>query len=442
MEDLLDIDLVEAARRVAGREVSPVDLVTASIERINRENERFGAFVTIIENDAMRAAREAEQEIMNGIYRGILHGIPLAVKDLFAIDGVPMTAGSAVLEGYVAERDALVIQQLRQLGAVIVGTTALDEFAFATVGDGIINPIDERRSPGGSSGGSAVAVTSRLCFGALGTDTGGSVRIPASCCGVVGMKPTFGTIPTVGIVPLAWSLDHVGALARRVRDVGAMLGALTGQATNVGQRDDLKDLRIGIPTDHYLRVADGRLKKMFDDAVKVLSALGANVIEVDIPDSDVGLNLQYLTVLPESAAYHFSRHASRQSLYGDGVRAALEWGATVRATEYLDAQRVRSTMAVQIARLLSKVDVLTLPTMPIVPPLIGQEEVVLRDGRREDVVSAMLRFTCIFNHTGHPAISIPVSHDQFPPLGLQLVGDYRSEPSLLEIAAACEAVIS
>jgi aspartyl-tRNA(Asn)/glutamyl-tRNA(Gln) amidotransferase subunit A len=442
MEDLLNLDLVEAARRVASREVSPVDLVSASIQKIDRENERLRAFVTILADSAMVAAREAEHQIVDGTYRGILHGIPVAVKDLFAIDGVPMTAGSAVLEGFIAERDAPVIKQLKDLGAVIVGTTALDEFAFATVGNGILNPADEGRSPGGSSGGSAVAVASRLCFGALGTDTGGSVRIPASCCGVVGLKPTIGSIPTVGVVPLAWSLDHIGALARSVRDAAAMLGPLTGSGTNVKPREDLANLRVGVPTNHYLRVADGHLRQRFDHAMKALSALGARTTEVDIPDSDVGLNLQYLTVLPESAAYHFGRHADGLSRYGKGVRAALQWGATVSATEYLDAQRVRGTMAARVTRLLSEVHVLALPTMPIAPPVIGQEEVVLEDGRREDVVSAMLRFTCLFNHTGHPAISIPVGSLGDSPFGLQLIGGYLSDRSLLEIASACEAVLS
>jgi aspartyl-tRNA(Asn)/glutamyl-tRNA(Gln) amidotransferase subunit A len=388
------------------------------------------------------AAREAEQQIADGTYRGILHGIPIAVKDLIAIRGVPMTAGSAVLEGFVPERDAPVIEQLKDLGAAIVGTTALDEFAFATVGIGILNPADEGRSPGGSSGGSAAAVASGLCFGALGTDTGGSVRIPASCCGVVGLKPTVGSIPTVGVVPLAWSLDHIGVFARSVGDVAAMLGAITGIDSDVKPREDLGNLRVGIPTNHYLRIANRELRQRFDDAMKSLSALGARTIEVDIPDSDVGVNLQYLTVLPESAAYHFGRHADRLAQYGEGVRAALEWGATVSATEYLDAQRVRGTMATQVSRLLSEVDVLALPTMPIAPPLIGQDEVVLEDGRREDVVSTMLRFTCLFNHTGHPAISIPVSSRASPPFGLQLVGGYLSDHSLLEIAGACEAALS
>lgn len=440
-DEVLGRSLVETAKLIANRELSPVELVTAAINRIEENNRRLHAFVTVTADTALAAAQQAEQEIRRGQYRGSVHGIPFAVKDLFPIGGVPMTAGSAVLQGFVPDSDAAVVEQLKSAGAVIMGTAALDEFAFATTGDGIVNPVDEARMPGGSSGGSAVAVAANMCFGALGTDTGGSVRIPAACCNIVGVKPTFGRIDTAGIVPLAWSIDHIGVFARNVNDAAAILSSLFSMPAADARRTNLRGLRVGVPGDQFLLVSQEEVRIAFGSAVDVLSSLGATVSEVELPDSEIALNLQYLTVLPEAASYHLSSYPERLGLYGEGVRAALEWGATVRAIEYIDTQRVRGSVSRQVERVLSAVDYVALPTLPVVTPFVGQEDVVLGNGKREDVVSAMLRFTCMFNHTGHPAISVPCAPTGNSGLGLQLVGRYFSESPLLDVAAVYERAV-
>ena len=281
-----------------------------------------------------------------------------------------------------------------------------------------------------------------MCFGALGTDTGGSVRIPATCCDIVGVKPTFGWVDTTGVVPLAWSIDHVGVLGRSVGDVGATLVSLDAMPGTGEPRSDLAGLRIGVPADQFLGVAQAEVRHAFGRVLDALASLGATIREIEFPDSEVALNLQYLTVLPEAASYHMSRHPDRLDHYGAGVRAALEWGATVRATEYIDAQRVRGSMSRRIDALLSTVDYLALPTMPIAPPGVGDEDVVLGDSRREDVVSAMLRFTCMFNHTGHPAVSVPCAPAGDSGFGVQFVGGHFSEAPLMRVAAAYEGAIA
>lgn len=428
------IDLVTAARKLGRRELSPVALIEEALDHIARRNDELGIFITPLPDTARQRARAAEEEIGSGEYRGALHGIPVAVKDLFSVEGVRLTAGSRVLDGFVAERDAPIVARLREAGAILVGTTALDEFAFATVGEGIVNPAAPTQSVGGSSGGSAAAVAAGMALATLGTDTGGSVRIPATCCGVVGFKPSFGVLSTEGVVPLAWSNDHVGILARTVPDVASVFGELTGGHWS-GERE-LAGVRIGIPEAEFLGVACEEIRTRHERDVEALVGLGADITEVDIPDSSVGLSLQYLIVLPEAAAYHFGRHGDRLERYGEGVRAALEWGSSVQAIEYIDAKRVRTAMKRRIDHLFDQVEFLVLPTMPIVPPGVGTDEVRLGDGSHEDVVSAMLRYTCLFNHTGHPAIAVPDRGGDRPIHGAQFVGRRGCDIQLLGAAAS------
>ena len=434
--DPADLGLMDAAEMIAARQVSPIDLTAGLLDRIQRMNERLHAFVTVTPEAAMEAACEAEREIAGGLYRGPLHGIPVAIKDLIAVKDVSMTAGSRALENHRSKRDAAVVTRLREAGAILVGTTSLDEFAFATLGGPAVNPVDENRAAGGSSGGSAVAVAARMCSGSLGTDTGGSVRIPAACCGIVGVKPTYGTIDMTGIMPLAWSIDHVGAFGRTVADAGALAETML-RAPSHRIAGGCSGLRIGVADEHFLRVAGTDVRAAFENAVVTLADLGAVISTIGLPDSDLALNVQYLIVLPEAASYHRSAHAERLHMYGDEVRAALEWGDGVSARDYIDAQRVRSSMRDTVDALLESVDCIALPTMPLNPPTLGQTDVVLGDGRREDVVSAMLRYTCLFNHTGHPAVSLPCPGPS-DGMALQMVGRRFSEAMLLDAAAHFE----
>jgi aspartyl-tRNA(Asn)/glutamyl-tRNA(Gln) amidotransferase subunit A len=431
-----DGPLAQARSRLRAGATSSAALVREALERAEAAA-GSGAFVTLCHSEAGRAAAAADEELARGVDRGFLHGLPVALKDNIAVRGVALRANSAVLEGSVATADAAVVEWLHDAGAVVIGKTALDEFAFATVGTGIANPAAPGFSAGGSSGGSAAAVAAGVCGLALGTDTGGSVRIPAACCRVVGFKPSIGALPTAGVIPLSWTLDHVGLLTRTVGDAAASYLALLGTPTDGGLPARSTRLRIGVPAGDLLDVAVPPVREAFDAVIDGLRAGGAGIAEVALPSTDVGLHLQYLIVLSEAAAYHRAAYGDAGG-YGDGVREAIAWGSRVDAVDYLDAQRARSRLRRAVDAALRDVDALLLPTLPVPPPASGREEVTLGDGRTEDVVSAMLRLTCPFNHSGHPAVSLPSRPAGHEPLGVQLVGRLGADLELLAVAAALE----
>ena len=411
--------------------VGTSDDQVADLARSAVAADRNGAFVSV-SHSAIEGWRT-----LTGASRTALTGMPVAVKDNIAVRGMPLTASSKVLQGRVATDDASIVERLREVGAWIVGKTALDEFAFATTGSGITNPAAPGRTAGGSSGGSAVAVASGACSLALGTDTGGSVRIPASCTGVVGFKPSSGWYSNRGVIPLSWSLDVIGLLARSVGEVAEAFSAIAGRPAAT-QELGLTNLRVGVPDQHFLRVADDSVLEAFMIGCAAMGSRVSAVEPVSLPDSDDALDMQYLIVLAEAAEYHRQRWDLTTAPYGDGVRAALERGGLIRADEYLTAQRARAILQRRLHDLFERYDVLALPTLPVDPPLVGVEEVTLADGRVEDVVSVMLRYTAVFNHTGFPAISIPLSSPDGVPRGLQLVGRRNDDGRLLRVATLVE----
>jgi aspartyl-tRNA(Asn)/glutamyl-tRNA(Gln) amidotransferase subunit A len=366
---------------------------------------------------------------------GGLAGVPVAVKDNMAVRGMPLSAGSAVMVGNIAERDAVVVERLRDAGAWVIGKAALDEFAFGTLGPGILNPAFPGLTVGGSSGGSAVAVAAGACPVALGTDTGGSVRIPAACTGVVGFKPTAGWVSNDGVIPLSWSLDTVGIFGTSVDGVATAYDAIAGAGPRAPYPSrSLEELRLAMPDEDYLRVAEDAVLGEFASTCTTLGGAVAGLEAVPLPDSDHSLNVQYLVVLAESASYHRGRWGADRVGYSDGVRIALERGDAVRASDYLVAQRARSAMRKQVEQVLARHDVLILPTMAIDPPPVGVDEVTIGDDRIEDTVSAMLRFTALFNHVGFPAISLPLVTADGVPRGLQVVGRPGEDAELLGVA--------
>lgn len=450
-DEFAGLSLSEVHRRLDLRELSSEELTRAALDRIRARDEDLGAFATVCTEAALTRAREVAHELRSGGRRTPLHGIPIAIKDNTEVEGVPLRAGSAILEGYVSGHDATVVTRLRAAGAVILGKTQLDEFAYSTTGPGIVNPAALERTPGGSSGGSAVAVAAGFCSVALGTDAGGSVRIPASCCGVVGFKPTYGLIDVKGIVPLAWSLDHVGSIGRRVADVRAMLDVLAEarplRAGNQHRRSEgaasadveglLGGLRIGIPDARILAAVVPSVRRAFSSAVDVLVGLGAAPVTVDLPDLDESMEHHYVVALAEIATYHLRRFGSRDD-YRSGIGSAIRVGAEISARDYLDAQRARARAGRVINAAFDCVDVLALPTMAIEPPPVGAERVALGDGREVDIVPGMIRLTYLFNDSGHPVISVPIATNDLP-AGLQLVGRRCEDRGLLDVAEVFEA---
>lgn len=418
---------------------------TTALERIAALNPSLNAFITVLEAEAIEEARILEQERLRGHSRGPLHGMPISIKDLIDVKGVPTTAASRVRAGHVAREDALVVTRLRHAGAVIIGKCNMHEFALGTTSDESAfgptrNPHDPSRSPGGSSGGSAVAVATGMSWASIGTDTGGSIRIPAAACGVVGLKPTFGEVPTTGVVPLSVSLDHVGPLARNVRDAWAVFAVLSGIPVPTDPAPSSGPPRLGRLSGYFLEHLDAEVRMRFEEAVDRLQASGATVADVTIPHaSDIALT--YVAIaLSEAAAYHLRTLEQAPEGYTEGVRARLEMGRDIPAGDYLAAQGTRATLRAEVDAALSQCDALVLPTLPIPAPRIGATTVAIESGE-EPVRPLMLRLTQLFNLTGHPAISLPCGDTADGlPCGIQLIGQRRRHGTvdLLGCALRCE----
>ncbi len=441
VEALTTAPLVEIARSLRRRQVSPLDLVDAYSRRIEQAS-GLHAFITRPGERARREARRAERRLARG-EAGALLGVPIAVKDLFATRGMRTTAGSRILRDWVPARDAAAVAQLRAAGAIIFGKTNLHEFAYgvstANPWWGVArNPHDPTRSPGGSSGGSAIAVVAGLCAGALGSDTGGSIRVPASLCGCVGLKPTFGAIPLDGTIPLGWSLDHAGPLARTVADAGLLLDVLTGvDAGRAARRASTRGLRVGVLKGPMVEKVQPHVSHQVDAAAAGLRRWGLRVRSVTVPEMEWTVATQLVTLRAEASAVHNRWIRTRPRAYGADVRIRLQLGALVAGADYVLAQRMRGRLRAALGRVFQDVDVLLLPTTPITAPVIGDRTVRWRSGE-EPVDGALVRLTAPFNLTGLPALSVPFGRAGGLPVGLQVVGQSMDEARLLAVARVIE----
>jgi aspartyl-tRNA(Asn)/glutamyl-tRNA(Gln) amidotransferase subunit A len=440
MPDLRTI--TEIAPLVRAGAISPVTLVTDCLAAIEARPE-VNAFITLLRDSALEDASRAEADIRAGRYRGPLHGIPIAVKDLIHIAGARTTSGSA-LPSTEASSDAPVIQRLREAGAVLIGKTNLHEFAFGTTSEEsaygpVRNPLDETRTAGGSSGGSAAALAAGMAFGAIGTDTGGSVRIPSAACGTVGLKPAIGEISTDGVVPLSATLDHVGPMARSVADVGLMRAALTDAPADPPW-ETTGSLVFGIPRPYFCELLDRDTGDALASAADALAAAGHQLVDVEIDHAAWTPHVYLHIVLPEAAWYHAPSLDRHPSAYSPGIRVRLEMGRYVLAEDYVRAMRLRELLRQHVDRALERCSVLMLPTLPMGAPPLGATTVDFGD-RREPVRAAMLRLTQLFNITGHPALAMPagVGHDNLP-RSIQLVCSRTSQ--LLSIARDVESCIA
>jgi aspartyl-tRNA(Asn)/glutamyl-tRNA(Gln) amidotransferase subunit A len=440
-EPLTVAPLVQVARSLRQRQVSPVELVDAYSRRIEQAT-ALRAFITAPDERARREAQRAERRLSRG-EAGALLGVPIAVKDLFATRALRTTAGSRILRDWVPSRDAVVVARLRAAGAIVFGKTNLHEFAYGVTTAnpwwGVArNPHDPRRSPGGSSGGSAIAVVAGLCAGALGSDTGGSIRIPASLCGCVGLKPTFGAIPLEGTVPLGWSLDHPGPLARTVEDAGVLLDVLSGRtAERRARRASTAGLRVGVLGGSIVENVQAQVSGQLDAAARGLRRRGLRVREVRIPEMEWTVATQLVTLRAEASAVHGRWIRSRPRAYGRDVRVRLQLGALVAGADYVLAQRMRARIRAAVGRAFRDIDVLLLPTTPITAPVVGDRTVRWRSGE-EPVDGALVRLTAPFNLTGLPALSVPYGAAAGLPVGLQVVGQWNDEARVLAVGRLIE----
>ncbi len=430
-------------------EASAVQVMEAVLGRIQALEPELNAYITVVAEHALADARRCDVELAAGRDRGPLHGIPLGVKDLYDTAGVRSTAGSRILGERVPQEDAVAVARLRAAGAVLVGKTNLNEFACgvtttnAHYGD-TRNPWDVSRSPGGSSGGSAAALAAGLCTLALGTDTGGSIRIPAALCGVVGLKPAYGRVSCRGIMPLSWEQDHAGPMARTVWDVAAMLAAMAGwDPADPGSRNapvpdyvsgldgGLQGLRVGVDRDYAGRGTGAEVWSAFAAALEVLAGLGAQVVDVHVPGLEEGRAAGLVIWGAEAAAVHAEWLRTRPEDYDPQVRSRLEEGLALAGTEVARAQRLRRLLHRDLRLLFESVDLLVTPTCALEAPL--------RDGAEVEVLPALTRFSRVFNLVGLPAVSVPCGFTAAGlPLGLQLVGADLDEGRVLRAAYAYE----
>jgi aspartyl-tRNA(Asn)/glutamyl-tRNA(Gln) amidotransferase subunit A len=435
--------ITDAASLVRTRRISATELVRDALARADNRRD-LNAFTLLMHDQALADAAEADREIAAGRYRGPLHGIPITVKDLVDVRGTATTAGSNV-PAPIAASDAPVVTRLRDAGAIIIGKTNLHEFAFGTTSDetafgAVHNPIDRTRSPGGSSGGSAAAVLEGIGFASVGTDTGGSIRIPAAACGIVGLKPTLGEIPCSGVVPLSTTLDHVGPLALSVADAGLMFQAMKSSNPH-GVAPAGGTLTFGVPRAYFFDRLDPGARECVDRALARVVDAGYTVRETTIDGAQYTPDVYLHICLPEASCYHAELLAGHAERYSPGVRLRLEMGRYILAEDYVRAMGLRARLTAAVDRALERCDALLLPTMPIPTPKIGATTVDL-DGVQAPVRATMLSRTQLFNITGHPAVALPAGKGpEGLPRSLQIVGHRGRTARLLDIAAALEEII-
>lgn len=438
-------DLQDIAKAVTHRQVSAVDLVRDILDAIGRHNETLNAYITVSGEAALAAAERVEKAVAQKKDPGPLAGVPIAVKDLILTSDAPTTAGSRIFgEGIAAADDATVIKRLRKAGAIILGKTNLHEVALGVTSANehygpVRNPWNAEHVAGGSSGGSAAAAAAGLCAAAIGTDTRGSIRIPASCCGATGFKPSYGLLPTDGVVPLSPSLDHVGPITHTVADAALLLGVLTGTKPGLERfvkalRQSSKGLVLGI-SEYHLRDLDDDVGKAIDKALKVLRPLVKDIREIEIPALDGAQEASAAITGAEAIAYHDRYLKATPSAYGPLVRKRLEGGYKVTALEYLNAMAKREEVRAAFAQVFTEVDLLVGATLPALPPRVD-ESVVHINGKDANTVESFTRFNAPQNLAGLPAISVPCGLAKGLPIGLQIFGPEGGDEAVITMSAA------
>ncbi len=454
-EELAALTVREAGRLFRSAALSPVELTTAVLERLARTEPVLHAYVEVLTEDALAAARRAEAELRAGEDRGPLHGIPIGVKDIFDIGGLPTRCGSRAREGcQPAVTDAAAVAALRRAGAVFIGKTVTQEFAAGVVSDPARNPWDPARIPGGSSGGSAAAVAAGSCLAALGSDTGGSIRIPAAAVGVVGLKPTYGRVSKRGVYPLAWSLDTVGPLARTVEDAALVLNSVAGRdladpttadvpvtdaAAEIGS--DVRSLRLGVPRPFFFDRLQAGVRTAIRASLGIFADLGVEVVETPWPDAVSARAAAFIINRLESVAVHRDTLRAVPHLLGPELRGRLEAGSLLPAGDYLQALRARAAAKRSVARLFAahRLDALAIPTLP--GTAVSAERLVVAhdDVSEEAVGTGYTRLTMPFNATGQPVLALPCGFDAAGlPVGLQLAGRPFMEAALCRLGHAFE----
>lgn len=447
-QELLDFDVAALGAKLRSKEISPVELTQAYLDRIEAVEERVLSYITVTADVAREAARKAESEIAAGRWRGPFHGVPIGLKDLCYTRGILTTGGSKILGEFVPDYDSTIWTRLAEAGAVLLGKLNLHEFAYGATSNNphwgaVHNPYHLDHIPGGSSGGSGAAIVARTAAATIGTDTGGSIRIPAACCGCVGLKQTWGRVSRYGVMPLADTLDHTGPVTRSARDAALMLNIIAGHDPNdaTSSREpvpdytsrmggDLKGMRIGVIRELNSGLSEDVVRSL-GEAHKQLAALGATVEEVSVPAMAEGALVTMVVLMAEALEFHEQWIRERPGDYGADVRALIETSMTITAANYVRAQRERNLMLADTLRALENRAVLLAPTMATPAPRI--------DDSAYDMIAGTVRFTGPFNATGQPVVAIPtgLSREGLP-LSMQIIGKPFDEMTVLQVADAYE----
>jgi aspartyl-tRNA(Asn)/glutamyl-tRNA(Gln) amidotransferase subunit A len=455
---LSSLSVSELAPLLEHKKISPLELADDVLERVQESNPLLNAYVYVHPEMVRKQARQAESEIRRGAYRGPLHGVPISLKDNFFTSGVPTRAGSKILGDFIPNEDATVTKRLRRAGAVLIGKINLSEFAYGAETNNphfgrTLNPWDTQRIPGGSSGGSAAAVAAFMCAASIGTDTGGSIRIPSALCGIVGLKPTYGRVSCHGVVPLSSTLDHVGPMARTVLDIAIVLNAIAGydRLDQFSARKPVPDYlaetkqkqkrpRLGVPHEYFFDDLHPEISEAIELAFDTLKKVGATFEEVSLPHITEAMQRSDALLHAEATSYHQSAgyFPTRAADYAPDVRERLEAGAHVLATDYLSALRVRDEARRDFGRALENVDAILVPSVPIEAPHL-RDETVQVNSHQETVRTSLVRLNRPANLVGLPAITLPcgLTHGRLP-IGLQIIGRQFEESTILRIARTYE----
>ena len=454
--EFLRWSIKEISKHLRSKKISPVEVVTALLERIQDVDPIINSYITVMSDEALNAAKQAERQITKGKYKGAMHGIPIGLKDLIYTEGVRTTMGCEIFKDFIPDDDATAVKKLKQAGAIIIGKLNTHQFAFGPTGDrsysgAVRNPYNLRKVTGGSSSGSGAAVAAGLCYGALGTDTGGSSRIPAACCGVIGMKANFGRVSKYGVFPLSWTLDHVGTLTRTVEDNMILLQSIAGYDSkdpySLHERFDLdistvkSNIRgkiIGVPTSFYFSGITDEIRETVEGALKSFEKMGAKIETVTIPHIEEIATAHFVTIASEAYVVHEERLRSRPEMIDEEVRNRILSGILPTASEYIQAQQLRHLAIREFNQLFERIDVLVTPTTSTVATDIDQREIVI-GGKPQPVRSALNRLTGPTTFLGIPSISVPCgfSRDGLP-IGMQLISKAFDETTAYRFAYAFE----
>ncbi len=439
--------ITELSILISSKELSPIELTAALLQRIEQHDDHLKSYATVMIEQARDAAKIAEQEITSGKYRGPLHGIPIAVKDLCFTKGVRTMGGAKVLKDHIPDYDSTIVKRLKDAGAVLLGKLNLTEGAMGGYHpefDIPINPWNPERWTGSSSSGSGVATAAGLCTASIGSDTGGSIRFPSAACGIVGLKPTWGRVSRYGVLPLAESMDHLGPMTRSVTDACILLEAVAGYDANDATSlphpvpnmiesidKGVKNIRIGFDEDFATKDVDTELAKAVCDGVELLETLGAKILKVQIPDMD-----EYVLSWPtlcsaEAAAAHSATYPSQRNSYGPWFQGWLDMGSQVTVADYIHASKLRSECTGHLKKVFQDIDVLVCPSMSAPPHVVSAE---ILYGPKETRAANFQRFTAPFDYNGAPTLSVPCGmNSEGLPLSIQFVGKHLSEPLLCQI---------